>query len=71
MASGITQDTVVINDLNGLRLEQRTRTTKSGTSVRYSIGITSELAGSDRLGASPELLTAGLRLYRIDAAALR
>lgn len=42
MASGITQDTVVINDLNGLRLEQRTRTTKNGTSVRYSIGITSE-----------------------------
>ena len=42
MADGITQDTVVINDLNGLRLEQRTRTTKSGTAVRYSIGITSE-----------------------------
>lgn len=42
MASGITQDTVVINDLNGLRLEQRTRTTSSGTAVRYSIGITSE-----------------------------
>jgi hypothetical protein len=42
MASGITQDTVVINDLNGLRLEQRTRTTKSGTATRYSVGITSE-----------------------------
>ena len=36
-----------------------------------SIGITSELAGSDRLGANPEFLAAGLRLYRIDAAALR
>lgn len=36
-----------------------------------AIGVTSELAGSDRLFASPVILAAGLRLYRIDAAALR
>lgn len=36
-----------------------------------AIGITSELVGSDRLGTHPETLAADLRLYRIDAAALR
>jgi hypothetical protein len=36
-----------------------------------AIGITSELAGSERLGARSDDLVAGLRLYRIDAAALR
>jgi hypothetical protein len=57
MAGGITQDTVVVNDLNGLRLEQRTRTTSRGTSVRYSIGITSEPILNDldpiKLGDGP------------------
>jgi hypothetical protein len=36
-----------------------------------AIGITSELRGSETLGAEPRDLTGGLRLYRIDAAALR
>lgn len=36
------QDVVVLNDFSGVRFEERTRATKGGASVRYSLGIRAE-----------------------------
>ena len=53
----VTQDVIVLNDFGGVQLEERTRTTKSGTAVRYTLGIKAEpilhnLRGLD-LGRKP------------------
>lgn len=38
----ITQDVVVVNDLSGVKLDRRERTTSTGTHVRYSVDMSAQ-----------------------------
>lgn len=57
-SSGVTQNTVVLNDFGGVTFEERTRTSATGsTSVRYSLSIEAEpilnILDGVYLGAGP------------------